>query len=407
MTPEEFYRLVPRDRLLQAVRATPSPCYLFFEPIVGRQVARVREGLGERFELHYAIKANPDPAILRALQRRGVGADVASGGELAAALAAGFAADLIEFSGPGKTAPELASAIDAGIGAINVESLGELDLLITLARRRGVRPRVGLRANPATQAKTGLRMAGATQFGLSPADLDAALDQLARAADAVDFVGLHLHIGSQILEVATAIEIFRAALETSRDVARRTGKPLRKLNFGGGWGVTYFADQQPLDLAATCAGLRDLVAQREFTDAIAGARLIVEPGRYLVAESGVYATRVLYRKESAGKQFAIVDGGMHHNYLLAGGMGQVIRRNFMLDVLPGDARTKAASVPTVLNIAGCLCTPQDLLAQGVTRAEDVQPGDHVVFFNCGAYGASASPLRFLGHPEPAAMLIER
>lgn len=404
MTPEEFHRLIPRDRLLQIIRDTPTPCYLFFEPIIARQVARVREGLGQRFDVHYAVKANPYPSILQTLRRLGVGADVASGNELLAVLAAGFQPRQIEFSGPGKTVAELASAIDAEVGAINVESLDELELLIGLAKQRDRRPRIGLRVNPPIKAKTGLRMAGATQFGLSADDLEAALKRVEREASAIEFVGLHLHIGSQILEAKSALEIFRVGFELGSHAAQRIGRPLAKLNFGGGWGVTYFEDQKHLDLAAVRAGLRALLERNEFSSVLDGTRLVVEPGRYLLAESGVYATRILYRKVSGGKQFIVVDGGMHHNYVLAGGMGQVIRRNFFLDFLAASGRFPT-SARFAVNVAGCLCTPQDLLAQGVPCEQDVRPGDYVVFFNCGAYGATASPVHFLSHPEPGMILV--
>jgi diaminopimelate decarboxylase len=404
MTPEEFYRVIPRERLLQTVRNTPSPCYLFFEPIIAERVAQVREALGARFDLHYAVKANPHPAILRTMHRLSLGVDVASGNELLAALRVGFDPERIEFSGPGKTTLELACAVDAHIGAINVESLGELELLIGLAKQKGKRPRIGLRVNPSVKAKAGLRMAGATQFGLSEDDLEVALEHAGREASAVDFVGLHLHIGSQVLDVESALEVFRIGIELARRVARRTGKPPRKLNFGGGWGVTYFEGQKPLDTTAVCLGIQTLLEREEFSAGIECTRLIVEPGRYLVAESGIYVAQVLYRKESAGKHFAIVHGGMHHNYLLAGGMGQVIRRNFFLDFLPEDG-CSGTTAEITLNIAGCLCTPQDLLAQDVVTRQEVRPGDYVVFFNCGAYGATASPIHFLSHPEPALVLV--
>ena len=404
MSPLEFYRAIPRERLLDTLRSYSTPCYLHFEPIIARQVAYMRDALGDKFEIHFAVKANPHPEVLRALQRHGVGADVASARELLAALDAGIEPRHIEFSGPGKTEAELTQAIDAGIAAINVESLQELKLLVELAAARQRRPSVGLRVNPALPTRSGLRMTGATQFGIVPEDLDGAFEILQRAATTVNFVGLHVHAGSQILEVHSAVQVFQAALELARRIHERYGRSVTKVNFGGGWGVTYFDGQQHLDVAAVGAEVRNLLRQSSHAATVAGAKLIVEPGRYLVAESGVYATRILYRKQAEGRQFAIVDGGMHQNYLLAGGMGQVIRRNFFLDFL-ADPQRGANGAPTVLNVAGCLCTPADILAQGAACGFDPRPGDYVVFFNCGAYGASASPVDFLSHPFPQVALL--
>ena len=404
MTPDEFYQCVPRERLQAAVLDTPSPCYLFFESIVVNQAQKLRASL-ERIQVHYAVKANPHPAILLAMRRLGLGADVASGHELQAVLDAGFDPARIEFSGPGKTAAELEQALGARIGSINVESLGELDALAALSRRFGLRPRIGLRVNPSIEAKSGLKMAGATQFGLSEEDLEIALAAMQPASFPLDFVGLHLHVGSQILDSGSVLEIFRVALDVAQRVARRTGRPLSKLNFGGGFGVTYFPGQEQLDLTAVGSKLAVLLGEHSSSGSgIEDAMLIIEPGRYLVAEAGVYVTRILYRKTTRGREFAIVDGGMHHNYLLAGGMGQVLRRNFFFDVLtPGGHAVPAPSYK--LNVAGCLCSPQDLLLQDAPCPQRAHPGDWVVFFNCGAYGSSASPVNFLGHPKPTEILM--
>jgi diaminopimelate decarboxylase len=404
MRPDEFYACISRERLRTALADVPTPCYLFFAPIIAGQVMELRSRLGRRFNIHYAVKANPHPAILRLMRQFNLGADVASEYELRAALEAGFEPLDIELSGPGKTQAELEYAIQTRIGAVNVESLGELELLVNLSKRLGARPKVGLRVNPSVQGRSGLKMAGATQFGLSEKDLERALERIRQETSVLDFVGLHLHLGSQILDIESILENFRIALTLAWRVSQGAERPLRKLNFGGGFGVTYFEGQQPLDLAAVGAGVESLL--KEFLSSANGApELIVEPGRYLVAESGVYVTRVLYRKHTNGKEFAIVDGGMHHNYLLAGGMGQVVRRNFYFEVLPNEGAVERVA-PYELNVAGRLCTPQDLLLQNARCSQTVRPGDYLVFFNCGAYGATASPINFLSHPQPREVLIE-
>jgi diaminopimelate decarboxylase len=404
MKPEEFYACVSRERLLAALAEVPTPCYLFFKPIIAKRVTELRNRLGRRFRIHYAVKANPHPAILRAMRRFGLGADVASEHELRAVIQAGFEPGDIEFSGPGKTKSELEYAIQADTGSINVESLEELEVLVELAGRLNARPRIGLRVNPSVQGRSGLKMAGTTQFGLSEKDLEHALERIGQELSALEFVGLHLHLGSQILDTGSVLENFRVALKLAQRVSRYMGKPLRKINFGGGFGIAYFEGQQSLDLSAAGAGIVALLEQHRslVNDA---TKLIVEPGRYLMAESGVYITRVLYRKNINGKEFAVVDGGMHHNYVLAGGMGQVVRRNFYFDVLPSGGAPDAVP-PYGLNVAGCLCTPQDLLLQNAVCRQAVRPGDSFVFFNCGAYGSTASPINFLSHPHPREALVE-
>jgi diaminopimelate decarboxylase len=207
-----------------------------------------------------------------------------------------------------------------------------------------------------------------------------------------------------VLEVESVLETLRVGLELGADVARSLGGPLPKLNLGGGWGVTYFDGQKPLDLDAIRVGLRELLERSDLRAALEGTRLILEPGRFLVAEAGVYLTRVLYRKQTGGKTFLIVDGGMHHNYLLAGGMGQVIRRNFRVEIFPEAERPRASADCTV-DVAGCLCTPQDVLAHDIPCEAGVRRGDYVVFFNSGAYGSTASPIGFLSHPPPGMVVV--
>src|SRR5690606_11563750 len=253
MSPDEFYSIVARQKLIDVALGVKTPGYVWFRPIVERQVRRLRDALGPRFKLHFAVKANPHPSMLRLIRELGLGADVASAGELERVLECAFEPEAVEFSGPGKRESELATGGEAGVGGIHVESLTELELLERLARERGRRANVGLRVNPSSKARTGLRMAGATQFGISEEDVGSALERLA-AATYLEFVGLHVHMGSQILDADTIVQIYRTCLEIAALMTERTGRPLRKLNFGGGWGVTYFEGQKPLDLSSARQG---------------------------------------------------------------------------------------------------------------------------------------------------------
>ena len=397
-----------RDRLLQLVESLELPGYVLYLPHVRRQVAALRKALGPRFTIYYAVKANPHRRLLETLAGLGVGADVASLGELQAALSAGMKPRNISFSGPGKTGEELSAALEHGIGAINVEGLEELDELIRLAERLDRPAHIGLRINPgAGGARGGLRMAGDTQFGIDESLVPAVVERLATAsARWVRFAGLHVHAGSQILDPAVIVDHVRGVMDLALRLEHAGIPPMSRINFGGGWGVSYFSNQHPLDVTKVGSELAAMLARPPYRDIAARAELILEPGRWLVAEAGIYVARVLYRKRSGRKEFAIVDGGMHHNYLLAGGMGQVIRRNFALIIIPPRGARREPVDGLELDIAGRLCTPQDVLATGVQVEREVLRGDYVVFLDCGAYGWTASPVDFLSHPRPALHLIE-
>lgn len=397
----EFYGKFPRARLLELLQTQPTPAYFYFRQLIAERIREMKNTVGDWFDLHYAVKANPHPEILQIMAQHQIGADVASQGEMRAALTQGIPAESIEFSGPGKTAAELEAAIRARVGSINIESLAELEVIAGLTRKTGLPANVGIRINPSLEMlKIGLKMAGETQFGVPEAELPAVF-QIIHTHQQLVFKGIHVHVGSQILDAAVILKNIQVIFEMALQLTQKFDAPVQKINFGGGWGIPYFPTQAPLNLAEMRTALAALF-QKMDKNFLARTRFILEPGRFLVGESGVYVTRVLYVKPTKTRQFIIVEGGLHQNYLIAGGMGQVIRRNFELDFLPAD-RPPIAEYK--IDIAGQLCTPQDILATNYALDREVRPGDFVVFFNCGAYGFSASPLHFLTHPRPAEIFI--
>ena len=402
MTRDEFYAIIGKDAVIRSVLAAPTPAFLYFRQLVRKRYADLAGCLPPSFRIYYAVKANPSPVLLSELSALGVGADVASVGELTAALRHGIDADRIEFSGPGKSEAELAAAIRQGISSINAESLPELEGIVRISRQLGLKANVGVRVNPRRSADAaGIRMSGDTHFGIPLGQVPDALHFIRAHADAASFTGIHVHSGSQILSSAALIQNFRSILDLSLDTAELGVLPIRKINFGGGWGIRYFPSHASLDLGHLAEGLRELFSEAQYSR-LSPLEHIVEPGRFLVGESGLYVTRVLYEKPGARRQFLIVDGGMHQNYLLAGGMGQVIRRNFEMDVVSSDPRSEGP--PSAYDIAGCLCTPQDVLASDYHSERSIHVGDRIVFLNSGAYGVTASPVNFLGHEPPAEML---
>ncbi|GBC60710.1 pyridoxal-dependent decarboxylase, exosortase A system-associated [Desulfonema ishimotonii] len=323
MTRDEFYRIADRETLVRKIAACGTPAYLFFTEMIGEQIRLLKACLGDRFSIHYAVKANPHPGILKYMAGQGVGADVASGGELRAALGSGISPGQIEFSGPGKTEDELKSAIARGIASVNAESVEELALLDRLAGQAGMRANVGIRVNPDFgKGASGIRMAGDTPFGIPEDRAGEALAFIKAHSERLCFTGLHVHTGSQISDEGAIIDNMQRILDLALSLERTGGLRMNKINFGGGWGIRYFPGQEKPDPDILAEELGYLFDEPEYAGLRERAQMILEPGRFLVAESGVYATKILYRKQIRVRDFAVVDGGMHQNYLLAGEWGR-------------------------------------------------------------------------------------
>lgn len=406
MKKADFYQHLSPEGLREILRENNAPCFLYFAPFIRKRIAAIRATLPEGFRLSFAVKANPNKDVLRLMAEEGLGADVASGGELGKVLAAGIPAERIEFSGPAKSDEELARAVAEEIGSVNVESLEELERLAALSEKAGKVTAVGLRINPGDlSASAGLSMTGLTPFGIGPEEMAQALKRLA-ALPHLRFAGLHVHGGSQILEVEALGDLYERILEWGLEALEISGTAPEKINFGGGWGVPYFDNQSPLDLTALQEELADLFADERYDPLRGKTRFSLEPGRFLMAENGIYAVQVENVKVRGGKALAITNGGMHQAFVLAGGMGQVIRRDFEWDRLRVPENREGETVAEKWMVTGCLCTPQDVLVREGRLEGGVKRGDWIIFFNLGAYGPSASPGAFLSHPAATEQLLE-
>jgi diaminopimelate decarboxylase len=380
-----------------AKRVGRTPFYAYDRNLLTQRVDLLRRHLPREVHLHYAMKANPMPAVVEHLARLVDGLDVASGGELRIALAAGAQRSTISFAGPGKTDTELAEAIGAGI-VVNLESEREMERIAALGRERKARPRVAVRVNPDFELKSsGMKMGGGPkQFGV---DAERVPEMLARIGQLqLDFQGFHIFSGSQNLRAEAIAEAQEKSIELARKLADRAPSPVRVLNIGGGFGIPYFPGEQPLDIAAVGANLTRLLGGTRRV--LPQARIVIELGRYLVGEAGLYVCRVIDRKISRGQVFLITDGGLHHHLAASGNFGQVIRKNYPVTVgnhVVGAKRELA-------NVVGPLCTPLDLLADNMEMAR-ADVGDLIAVFQSGAYGLTASPTAFLSHPAPAEILV--
>ncbi len=389
---------VPIDRLAQRVGSTPF--FAYDRARLTARVAQLRAALPDDLELSYAVKANPMPALVQHLSGIVDALDVASGAELTVALDTPMQPGVISFAGPGKSLVELTQAIAAGV-IIELESETEARRAIRIGESVGLRPRVAIRVNPDFTVKgSGMKMGGgAQQFGVDSENVPALLREL-EAAD-VEFMGFHVFAGSQNLFTEILLEAQAKTVDLLLRLAGEASAPVTYLNMGGGLGIPYYAQDRPLDLGAVGANLEHLMRER-IRPALPDAHVVMELGRYIVGECGVYVTRVVDRKVSRGKTFLVVDGGMHHQMAASGNFGQVIRRNYPMAV--GARLDVAAEDAESVQVVGCLCTPLDLLGDGVLLPPaDID--DLLVLFQAGAYGLTASPTAFLSHPAPAEVLV--
>ena len=378
-----------RDVRELAATAGDTPFFVYSRALIDRRVAHLRDAMPDRLRLHYAMKANPHPDLLRHLIGLVDGLDIASGGELAQALAVGADPQGISFAGPGKRDQEIEAAIKAEV-TINLESEGEAARALAAGERLRIRPRLAIRVNPEFELRgSGMKMGGgAKPFGVDEERVPALAREVIAAG--AEWRGLHIYTGSQALDAAAVNEAQANVLECAVRLALAIGHKLPHLNMGGGFGIPYFAKDTPLDIDAVGNALAERLAN--LPDVLAETELAIELGRYLVGEAGVYLTRVIDRKQSHGTTFLVTDGGLHHQLAASGNFGTVVRRNYPVAI----ATRFGGEGEELVDIVGCLCTPLDRLADQVLLPK-AEPGDLVAIFGAGAYGASASPAAFLGH----------
>ncbi len=388
--------------VLQLAGSYGTPLFVYDRAVLDLKYDALRSALPDRLSIYYSIKANPCNAVVKHFLSRGCGIEIASAGEFRKALEAGCPADRILFAGPGKSEAELELALLHGIGEIHMESLTEALRISAICRRLGRRAQVALRINPAGEAEGGaMRMGGRpAPFGMDEEILDQVLE-VVLAKPELDLCGIHLFTGTQILDAAVLQNQYRHGLELARRAVKRLGRPLRTLDFGGGLGIPYFAHEQELNLDCLQKRLATLFQEIDGDPAFEGTQFLVEPGRFLAGEAGVYLTRINDIKISRGKKFLIVDGGMNHHLAASGNLGQTIKRNYPIALV----NKLTAPADEAVDIVGPLCTPLDTLARAIVLPY-AEIGDLVGIFQSGAYGRSASPVGFLSHPLPTEIWVD-
>jgi diaminopimelate decarboxylase len=382
---------------LLAARVGATPFFAYDRRLMQLRVEELRAAFPPEVSLHFAMKANPMPAVVGHMARLVDGIDVASGAELRVALDTGTRPQDISFAGPAKSELELTQAVASGV-LVNVESMREIRLLANIAQRLGCAARVAVRVNPDFELKSsGMKMGGGPkQFGIDAEVVPDAMAEIHRLG--LGFEGFHIFSGSQNLRAEAICEAQTKALAMAARLAGEAKDRVKVLNIGGGFGIPYFPGERPLELARIGEHLKGLVECAK--SSLPNAELVIELGRFLVGDSGIYVTRVVDKKVSRGEVFLVTDGGLHHHLSASGNFGQVIRKNYPVTI----SKRGASDQRELASVVGPLCTPLDLLADRMDLPA-AEPGDLVVVFQSGAYGLTASPLRFLSHPEPLEVLV--
>lgn len=381
-----------------AKRAGQTPFYVYDKSVMSKRVHELRAAMPKSLSLHYAMKANPMPEVVQHMAGLVNGLDVASGRELKVALATGTKPHDISFAGPGKSLEEIRFAVASDI-VLNLESLTQLEQTESAAHALNKKARVAVRVNPDFELKSsGMKMGGhAAQFGIDAEIVPDILKRIGQS-DALEFVGFHIFWGSQNLRAENIIDAHNKTFALAYRLAEHAPAPVQLLNIGGGLGIPYFPGDKALELTEISANLSTHLD--ECHKRLPKAEVVMELGRYLVGESGLYVCEVLERKVSRGDVFLITNGGLHHHLAASGNFGQIIRKNYPLAI----ANNVNANEQETVHVVGPLCTPLDLLGNKMTLPK-AQIGDLVAIFQSGAYGLTASPRAFLSHPDAVEILI--
>ncbi|HZQ69701.1 MAG TPA: type III PLP-dependent enzyme [Terriglobales bacterium] len=377
-----------------------TPFYVYDENVMLRQLQLLRRTLPEQVEIYYSVKANPHVRVIESFVGQGCGCEIASGGEYVLAKRAGAHAGRIVFSGPGKGEDELTFVISQGIGEVHVESFEEIETIERIGDSLSKSVAVSLRINPGAGSGAGLLMGGqATAFGFEEESLAKVLVAI-RGCGRLNLSGIHLYVGTQILDADSLLSHWKHAVQLAAQVSDLSHKPVSTIDFGGGLGIPYFAHEKELDLNAVRQGATEILEEATRDSRLADSQFIVEPGRFLVGPAGIYVASVRSVKQCRGDTFVVLDGGMNHHLAASGNLGQVLRRDYPIVNL---SRNHGPSDEPV-TLVGPLCTPIDTLGRRVTLPRP-KPGDLIGILQSGAYGLTASPARFLSHPTPAEVML--
>ncbi len=374
-----------------------TPLYVYDRNVIRKRYESLK-ALPSDVQVHYAVKANPNLDIIAEMAKYYSGFDVASKGEIQKIIEAGLSPGHANFAGPGKRIDELKFAIEQGIGSISIENPQEFYIIEELCSSLRKTVSVLVRINPPFElAQSGVKMGGGPkQFGIDSENA-AKLIQRIMSSTFVRFVGIHIFAGTQNLSADQLALTFDKILGYALSLQKSENIPIKVLNMGGGFGIPLYSHEKELDIESLGKSLRFLL--EKYRKDLPETKFVIELGRFLVGECGVYICRVLYKKLSRGQIFLIMDGGMHHHLAASGNFGQsLIRRPMPITVL-----NKLNAPLQKAHVVGPLCTPLDTF--GFVDLPEASEGDLIGVLNSGAYAFSASPQLFLSHPAPKEILV--
>ena len=392
--------------LERAARRFGTPFYLYDFDVIEAHVHALRAAVGPRFELAFAVKANPSLGILSFLRKFGLSSDVASRGELLAVRRAGCPRSKILSTGPAKSDADLEVLAKGRVSIIHAEGEWELDELERIGTRLRRHIPVGLRLNPPwgiAEKRTMIGGPGAKKFGFDLASAERVLRRK-KGFPHLDVCGFQVFNASNVLDARLLVENTRRVLSLALSLSRRYDVSLRTVDFGGGFGVPYADGEKPLDLGILRKGLGEVAREARASGLPDSTRLVFEPGRFLVAEAGQYVVRVLGTKRSRGVDYVLVDGGLHH--FLRPVLFQSPHRARLVPGKAGGRPRRSSHSQKSLVLAGPLCTSLDVLHPHA-RLPLPERGELLAFENAGAYGYTESMPLFLSHEWPAEVGVRR
>jgi diaminopimelate decarboxylase len=390
-----------RAALERIARDYGTPCYAYFVDAIRARFDRLATLLGGRFGMSYAVKSNPNVELLRRIRDKVVTLDTSSIAEVERGRAAGYDPKDCTFSGPAKRLFELERAVELGVGEMVCESPHEIATLNRLAGDAGRRMEILIRINPNRMPrKFGVAMAGKpSQFGIDEDDVDAILKKRSDWTH-LDLVGFHIYSGTNSLDADAISDNFGIFIEIFTRVCHDHDIQPRKLVFGSGFGIPYMPDHVPLDVERVAALVNPQIDAMKRDARLAGATCALEMGRWLVGTNGYCLTSIIGEKLSRGTHVRLCDVGFNNHLGACGMMGTIIRRNWQFWKVGGD---QTAPVQPHL-LVGPLCTTIDQLATQLEMPA-LKTGDVLAIGSSGAYGVTASPTRFISHPDPREYLV--
>ena len=392
-----------KDTLADIGLTHGTPAYVYFiDPILDR-FRLLDEAFQGRFSVSYAVKCNPNHELLRQIKNNVITLDVSSIGEADVAIAAGFEAKDITFSGPAKRPEELRRAVELGVGEMVCESQYELETLDRLASDAGKRISVFIRVNPLkSPSGFGVRMAGKpSQFGIDEEDVSAVMSRFGMWTS-LKLAGFHIYSGTNCLCEEAIAENFSNYIELFTRFSEEQNLHPKKLIFGSGFGIPYHTEENPLNIRKLADLITPLVDDLRSNPRMERTSFVLEMGRWLVGPHGYLITSVIGKKLSRGTNVCLCDAGFNNHLAACGMLGSVIRRNWQF----WNVSAHENSETETYTLVGPLCTTIDVLASQIELPK-LNPGSVLAIGNSGAYGLTASPIHFIGHPAPREFLVSR